>query len=269
MPRQITIDIASANPADPNIPLEDFLKRLQAVLDSLKKTEEVIAGTEPSGDWEIVAISKESPTHIVLEYFPAPGEPQEQDVGESVGPRFLGYLHELATRGEAPTELDRDTIETFGRVAGPVAPDRVTVTIRNGGPPVEATPALRANVEKILKPKLRSLGTVKGRLEYLNIHGARNVLWIFPAVGPDKVTCYFPENLLEKAKTGVGQTVRVHGVVTYRARDPHPSSVRVQEIEILPPDDQLPSLMDLRGAAPDLTGDQSSEDFIREIRRAW
>jgi hypothetical protein len=74
---------------------------------------------------------------------------------------------------------------------------------------------------------------------------------------------------LERAKSGVGQTVRVYGLVTYLARDSHPSSVRVEEIDILSTDEELPSLMDLRGAAPDLTGNLSSEDFIREVRRAW
>jgi len=269
MSRRIVIDIANINPSDPNIPLEAFLRRLQAVLDSLKKTEEVVGAGEPSGTWEIVAISKQSPTHIELEYFPLDGEVADTGAVEVVAPRFMAYLNRLETQGEAPNELDRDAIETFSRVAGPSAPDEVVMTIRDGGPALEVSPALRTNAEKILKPKLRSLGTVKGRLEYLNIHGTRNVLRIFPEIGPAKVTCYFPEHLLDKAKSGIGQTVRVRGLVTYLARDAHPSSVRVEEIDVLPPNDELPNLSELRGAAPDLTGDLSSEDFIREIRRAW
>ena len=37
---------------------------------------------------------------------------------------------------------------------------------------------------------------------------------------------------------------------------------------MLPEDDELPSLLDLRGTAPDITGDLSSEEFVRRLRSA-
>ena len=39
-------------------------------------------------------------------------------------------------------------------------------------------------------------------------------------------------------------------------------------IEIYPPEDELPTIFDLRGIAPNATGDRKSEDFIRDLRNA-
>jgi hypothetical protein len=42
----------------------------------------------------------------------------------------------------------------------------------------------------------------------------------------------------------------------------------VSELIAFPDEKELPSLHDLRGSAPDATGELLSEDFIRELRNA-
>lgn len=41
------------------------------------------------------------------------------------------------------------------------------------------------------------------------------------------------------------------------------------QIEVLPPDSELPDWEDLRGCAPDATGALSSEAFVRKLREEW
>ena len=42
-----------------------------------------------------------------------------------------------------------------------------------------------------LSPQIRAIGMVEGRLEYVNIHGNRNVFRIYPTIGSNKVECTF------------------------------------------------------------------------------
>ena len=41
------------------------------------------------------------------------------------------------------------------------------------------------------------------------------------------------------------------------------------EVEVLDPTEQLPTLSDLFGIAPGVTGEKSSEQFVRELRDSW
>lgn len=61
---------------------------------------------------------------------------------------------------------------------------------------------------------------------------------------------------------GVKRTKRPSG-----ASFPH--QVQVTQIEAFPPESELPDWDDLRGMAPDATGELSSEAFIRELRDGW
>jgi len=45
--------------------------------------------------------------------------------------------------------------------------------------------------------------------------------------------------------------------------------MEVRGIESLSPTQELPSLRELYGIAPNITGDKSSEQFVREIRDEW
>lgn len=119
-----------------------------------------------------------------------------------------------------------------------------------------------------LSVETKALGEVEGRLESMNIRGDRSVFHIYPAVGPDKVECFFPADKLEDARNALTHRIRVRGELTYPAQSGFPRSVKVGSIERLPDDDALPSLMSLRGIAPDLTGGLSSEEFVRGLRNA-
>ena len=80
--------------------------------------------------------------------------------------------------------------------------------------------------------------------------------------------CSFSPDKIEEAREALGRKIRVLGELTYPKGNDFPKDVRVQTIEFLPEDDDLPSLTDLRGIAPDITGDLSSEEFVRNLRDA-
>ena len=106
-------------------------------------------------------------------------------------------------------------------------------------------------------------------LEQINIHLGANTFYIYPDIGPKEITCRFPNRLFDDAVSAVGKRVEVFGTLQYRVGVPFPHLIEVDNVEAFPPDYELPDWDDLRGRAPDATGELSSEAFIRELRDAW
>ena len=264
------------NPRDPserNVRLSDFLNELNAAKLSLARTETLIGG-ETVLDWQIVELSHSSPATVVLEPVIPSGDTDAaedtrgpEDIRESVVERFFLYQDSLTNAAEAPDEMDRATLLAFKDLNNYARHRRIEVTISNGEAAVEVKGDVSAVIDQILSPKTTALGTIDGRLEYLNIHGGRRVFRIYPVAGPDHVDCHFSSGQLSEAGDAIGRKVRVVGEITYLERAPFPSSIKVESFEPLPADDELPTLMDIRGIAPDMT-ELQSEIFVRSIRNA-
>ena len=111
----------------------------------------------------------------------------------------------------------------------------------------------------------RAVGTLKGRLGRANASGS-HAFRIQPFIGPEDVKCVFPSGKTEEFRRALGRKVMASGELTYPAGSDFPGSIKVETMEILPEDDELPSLSDLRGIAPGITGDLSSEEFVRMLR---
>ena len=133
---------------------------------------------------------------------------------------------------------------------------------------VKASKNVKAAVGAFILPETKSIGTVEGRLEFVNIHADQNMFRICSAIPPERVTCSFRPDKIEEALEALGRKIRVLGELTCPKGDRFPRTVKVETIELLPEDGDLPSLMDLRGIAPDITGDLSSEEFVRNLRDA-
>jgi len=103
-------------------------------------------------------------------------------------------------------------------------------------------------------------------LEAINVHDGANVFRIFPDVGPSRVTCHFPSLLERDAVQAIRRFVEVTGILRYKAAADYPHEIEVRALEVLPLEEDLPSLEDLRGSAPDCTGHLLSEEFVRGLR---
>jgi len=106
---------------------------------------------------------------------------------------------------------------------------------------------------------------IRGRLEAINVHRSANIFKLYPRIGPTKLTGHFPESLRERIGLSLGKDVIARGKLKYRANEPHAYAIDVESVEIMPEPETLPSFYDLLGAAPDLTDDLSTEEWL--IRR--
>ncbi len=111
-------------------------------------------------------------------------------------------------------------------------------------------------------------GTVDGMLAAMNVHGNRKQFVLYPVVGPTCVNCVFPDGMLDEVRPILGKYVIVSGIVKYKWRKKFPFEVRAARIDPVSESDQ-PYLPDIIGIAPDATGGESSEDFVKEKRSSW
>ena len=81
------------------------------------------------------------------------------------------------------------------------------------------------------------------------------------------IRCDIPQDsdLLEQAKEALGHRVLVAGIVHSNARG-EPIRVSAETLRILSETPALPSISSLGGQYPDLTGDLTTEEYVRSLR---
>lgn len=268
---RITLQVEGALPGQDNVWLSDFVRELEALRTALRRTEEASTGKAVL-DWQIVDLRHDSPAMVTIEPVYAQAEipdGQAQAIEERKAMLVGSFFRNVRSisANEVPPELDRTTLEAYQELAAPVRQQRLRAKLSNGSEPqVVIEPIMQDVVEILLSPTTQSSGTVKGRLEFFNIHSDQNVFRIYSPLIPRWVACHFPEEHTATAKEAIGRKVRVSGEVTYRTRDPYPHAIEVKHIAVLPEDSLLPPLLSLRGTDLTATGDQSSEDFVKALR---
>ena len=194
------------------------------------------------------------------------GFPKVDFCDQAINEVFSTIQHIEKDTLHAPT--DYDLLEDIKNLVAPVGISLGSLGLSSDGYDVQLSEKFKAKVDLTMAPEETHLGFIRGALEYINIHRAQKVFRIYPEVGPNKVTCYFPEDLREVAIDAVGQFVQVHGIIHYKSIARYPHQINVKKMDILPREEDLPSIFDLKGIAPDLTGGLSSEEFVQSLKDA-
>ena len=183
-------------------------------------------------------------------------QPAKRNVPAAVMPRIaktitsgLRMLERRATRPKHFTDTALLKVRDLGKLTSPETP---VVKIGNGAAPIPLSSRLIANVEAVLAPEFKSIGTVEGKLEGLIIHGKTRFLVFDPLTGR-QVTCYFSERIsyVEVLKA-FGKRVAVTGIIRSR-RSGERVDIQATQFYVMPPDEELPTTADVRGilkAAP-------------------
>ena len=102
-------------------------------------------------------------------------------------------------------------------------------------------------------------GTIERRSRHFNITKARTL---------KSVQCNFPSDLEEDVVSAISQRQRVivRGRISYNAANEPLSIYITKPMRVLRPENQLPSISDLVGSDPLLTGDLDTEDYLRSLR---
>jgi hypothetical protein len=108
-------------------------------------------------------------------------------------------------------------------------------------------------------------GSVIGRIDAINLHERREAT-LYDDLDGARVVLSFGEPMVEQIRTALRRRAEAFGDII-EDKEERPERVRLHQLELLPPDDDLRPLADLVGLFPELTGEQDSTEWIQEQRR--
>jgi hypothetical protein len=187
--------------------------------------------------------------------------PDAPQAGREVYDTFKRTIRALESGDKVDSRLRPSDLKVFRELAAPVW--RGEKRVRVAG--VQLSTQYVANIDKLVGTTTRSKGTVKGRIERLNVHD-RHEFALYPPIGDAVVTCTFTDEQFEEVKRAIKQNVTVSGVLYYRGDSAYPERVQAEKIEIHPADEKLPTLGSLRGLMPEATGGKPVVEFLQTIR---
>lgn len=260
---RVKIQIKGSKVDNELVRLSEFLSELDAVNGVLNGIDRAISESKSSTLYfRIVNLGLTSPPFVEIEAVP---KKALIDQSVAVVDRFFQGLEDIK-RSKAPPQLDWQVIESYGSIGKSFERNVAKIVFANDDHRVELTKGLQRVTEKILGEEGAEYSSVSGILEYVNIHGGANKFYIYPITGAGRINCNFPTELLKEAIGAIGKRINVEGETKCRKEAPFPYAVKVQKLQVYPEESELPSLLDLRGMAPDATGSLSSEEFIAKIR---
>jgi len=105
---------------------------------------------------------------------------------------------------------------------------------------------------------------VAGQLEMISVHRTPTFN-VYDTVTHKAVACGFDPARLDEIRAALGERVVVTGIV-HRNTNGEPVRVEKPELRLLRADADLPTVRDLIGLAPDLTGFVSPDEYVRKLR---
>lgn len=249
--RRITVKIKGSADTGGYPRLSDFLKQLDAIKVALKHTERLHSQDDDSSvDYRIVSLSMASPATVVLEEVRAPKAARLPKI--AIAEKLVSTLLQIESGRSIPLKLrDLAALEAYRHVGTVLKGHPDGLTISSDGKEVAIDAAFTANIDRAIGPDQILEGSLTGRLLAINLHNTTR-FEIYPPVGPPKVACDFPgadRDLKRRVIEGIDHNVRVVGRLRYKHWAPFPHAVSAHDIDVYPPNDQLPTLESLYGLA--------------------
>jgi hypothetical protein len=262
---RITLIIEGLPEDDGRVRLGAFMSQLQNLSATITKLDREANDGKTATYFRIAELSYSSPARVVLEPQPLPKQ-------RYAGAAIIAGLERVTAALENGTDLsglDADLLEDIRNLTRPVGKTVKSAALVFRDRSFDLSPTIASKLDVALAVDEECEGALEGMLEQINLHHGANVFYIYPEIGPRKVSCHFPMRLYDEAVSAVGKRVEVFGTLHYRIGATFPHQIAVSHVEVFPPESDLPDWEDLRGRAPDATGSLTSEAFVRELRDGW
>ena len=254
---KLTVDLVGADEDHGDVQLVDFRAFCESLEGCLRRVEDVVSADSPHLRYLIDDLKKGSANFTIVAARPRHGPDRRSEVIRV----FATTINRLESGDAVDPRWTAEALKAFRRLAEPITKRLKRISI--GG--TRVTTSYIANIDRILGEEIPSEGSVKGRLEKLNLHNA-NEFMIYPPIEGYAVKCVFPEDLFELVHGGIRKTVTVFGTLYHRPDSPFPEMVLVKNIEIHKPDSELPRLSDMKGTWENSFGGMTPVQFLQSIR---
>ncbi len=268
-PNEIAFYITGKPEEDQHVTLDEFIRQLTFFLQALHQTDSHLSKVDfASTYYQVIDLRHSSPAFVAIRAHPVQNM---ADQSSTILSTFFNEFSAIEHTKQVPQYIERSLLESFRNVVLPLGKQKVSdLTVLYQEQSLQLSASTMHYLDAVLAEEaMDEEGSISGMLEEINIHAGTNSFRIYPKIGPRKVICHFPKHLMDQAINSINRHVNIYGKLKYKARERFPYEVVVFDIEVYPPDEELPTLDDLRGIAPNATQGVSSEEFIRNIRVEW
>ncbi|MHB8264107.1 MAG: hypothetical protein ACYDGY_10260 [Acidimicrobiales bacterium] len=238
------------------------LQRIRTLLQELDHTSRHGKGTR--GRWAVADVWNGS---IGLALEPSADVPAEVPI------RLVDGLALLENRPELPPWFSESAIENVHKMGnlleapGVSGIDITAVTSADKKATVQLTPLVIQHAAEAFEGMDDALGSVTGILDVVNLRQRRRTVSLYDVDARHAVRFTFPGNLFETVRECLGVKVQATGTVT---RNPagQITSVKVDTLSPLEDGSLAPTVAELTGIAPWLTGERDSVEYQQWSRGA-
>jgi hypothetical protein len=273
MAATITVQIVGAESDNRDVRFSELITQLEAVKVALKETEVCLRrGVRKFNplDYRVINLTHSSPSLFELQPITEKGN---RDYANRVLKTFITELRRIRSRSRLVAAPDINRLIAYDEIGSREKNhvEVVRIALREKTRPVkivrEATvdQIFKHNLENILGPDEITYGAISGRLEYVNVHNTRTFR-LYPVIGPRWIRGTFTGELLPEIRKGLDRHVTIFGKLKFKSWDKHPYAIGAEKIDVHEPDNELPTFNDLKGIAPNMTGELRSSDWVRKIR---
>ena len=181
---------------------------------------------------------------------------------------FVDGIKTILTEGVTPPLFSPDSMSSVRKIVRALGTNGVSaldIAIPELQRSVELSSAAEANVQSLVRVHHKSIGSVEGKLELISVHVRSRRFNVYHAITQRAIKCNLPKGMEEEVVRSLGRRVIVSGLVSYNVRG-EPLNVNVDHLRVLKDGKVLPSIDDMLGMAPDITGELTTEEYIRRLR---
>ncbi len=238
------------------VQFDDFHVFCDKMYECLRITEQVVTKRAGRVHYRIVQLNSGSAAMVLEAVAPKKGEDQRAEV---VG-LFKKTIADLQAGKPVDPRLTSRDLKKFRELRAAL---KRTKEVWLDGAILDSQYV--ANIDRILGSTVKSEGSVTGLLERLNVHN-KNEFILYPPVGSHQIVCRFPDTMFEQVRLAIRRNVTVTGTLYHHPDKAYPDVVHVKDLEIHPPNNELPKLGDLKGLLKGCTQGLTSVDFVRTLR---
>lgn len=121
----------------------------------------------------------------------------------------------------------------------------VTVQVWTDKQPHAMSAKSIAYIDDILGDAFEEHGAIMGRVQTVSERGGARFV-VYDALTDTPIRCVLPDDKLDDAMRAFGHRSEVYGTIRYR-KDGRPNRIKVEDIVVFAPDDDLPTASDVRG----------------------
>ncbi len=246
------------------ISLESFLTVIDSSFAILKDLDSAIS-QQPQGslDWMVESVYASS---IGIGIKSKARDPKI-DYGTKVAEVYFDGIDIVRTEGITPPYFSDNCLRLLGKVAkvlGGNGASALEVLDPTRGKSTGFDARIATTTTQLMGSSYKSFGSIEGTLEMICIHKPPRFN-VYHSISLRAVRCNLRQEDIEKVKNSLGRRVIVSGLVSYNAKD-EPKSVMVEELEVIPKEDELPTIEEFIGSDRNYTGDMTTEEYIGSIR---